>query len=145
MASGRPLYALQAQAYPLMRCHGVVSEQSRCPVFVIDDDIDIAIVVQIANGHPASHVILVEVRADVACRQPKPSSLQVVMQQRRLGVRTINPSLWSGVKIGALFDPPPVARGTGRPRFRHAGAKDIPVPLCTVVGRERPRDYQVKC
>ena len=81
----------QAKPHPVVGRRGVVPEQGRCPILVIDDDIEIAVVVQVAEGRPAA-------RRDgsskygpasrVASRNRSP---EVVMQQGGMSVGAVVP------------------------------------------------------
>ena len=64
--------SLQAETDPVMGRRGVVAEQGRRAVLVIDDQVDVAVVVEVAVGQPPPDVVGVEVRSCFARRELEP-------------------------------------------------------------------------
>ena len=76
----------QLEPDPVVAGLRVVAQQGRRGVLVIDDDVDVAVVVDVAERRAAADVTGVEVRPGVAGRQAEALPLQVEEEQRRLRV-----------------------------------------------------------
>ena len=59
----------------------VVAEDGGVPVLLVDDDVDVAVVVDVAEGRPSAHVALVEVRSDILGGEPEPLAVVVAEEQ----------------------------------------------------------------
>src|SRR5208283_4356469 len=76
--------SLEYQADPVVLGRRVVAKYGGMPVLFVDDDVDVAVIVQIAKGRPPAHVSRVEVGADIPGGQLETLSLQVPEQQGNL-------------------------------------------------------------
>ena len=65
-------HSLQAETNPVMGRPGIVAQQGRRAVLVVDDQVDVAVVVDVAVGQSPPHVIGVEVRSRLAGREFEP-------------------------------------------------------------------------
>ena len=79
---------------PLEQADPVISvlvsfEQGRCGVLVVDDDVDVAIVVEVAERRASADVIGVEIGAGVSGRQQEPLPFPVAVQQGRLVIGAV--------------------------------------------------------
>ncbi len=74
---------LEDEPDPVVLRLGVVAEQGPRTVLVVDDDVDVAVVVDVAEGRAAADVLGVEVRPGVAGGQAEPSPLVPLARSTR--------------------------------------------------------------
>ena len=79
--------SLQTQSNPVMAGLGIVSQQGCRASLVVDHQIDVTIVIDVAVSNASPHVVVLEVGSRLARGELEPLAADVLMQQGRLFIR----------------------------------------------------------